>query len=65
MYINEDVLILEDCSQQEKKKKVQKIHRVMCHPRLDTMMTFFKDSSENKEELMELVKEVDDECSVG
>ena len=62
--VDEDVMIMENCSDDEIVKKVKKIHKVMCHPRLETMLQFFKDSSENKEKVLKTVKEVSASCDI-
>ena len=56
--LDEEVLNLEDCSHNDKVKKVKKIHQVLCHPRKDILLNFFRGSSSNDRETLEIVKNV-------
>ena len=62
--IDEEALCLNDISKDEKRKKIEKVHNVLCHPRPDILLNLFKDSSQNDKESLELVKEVSDRCKV-
>ena len=62
--MDEKVFNLEDCSYDEKLKKVRKIHQILCHPRKEILLNFFRDSSSNDEETMDIVKDVSNNCKV-
>ena len=62
--MDEEVLILKNCSRQEKMKKIQRIHKVMCHPKIETMRTFFQDSSENMEDILDIERQIYNDCAV-
>ena len=62
--LDDEALIMEDCTEKESEKKVKKVHKVMCHPSFKTMSKFFQDSSGNRKEIMKIVKEVSNSCEV-
>ena len=61
---DDDILILENCTKEDKFKKIKKIHEVMCHPKADVLTNFFLDSTDNDDETLDLIKEVSNKCDV-
>ena len=61
---DDEIMLLENCSREDKFKKIKKIHEVMCHPKADILTNFFLDSTDNDEETLQLIKEVSIKCDV-
>ena len=62
--LEEDIFNLNDVSKEDKIKRVEKVHNVMCHPRMDILIEFFQNSSEDDEETIEAIKTVSTNCEV-
>ena len=62
--LSEEVFKMEDCSLEEKVKKVRKIHQILCHPRKEILLNFFRASSNSDDETLDIVKEVSNSCKV-
>ena len=59
-----DIMKIEECTREEKHKKIKKVHQILCHPRENVLKAFYRDSSENDKETLELVEDVSRSCSV-
>ena len=55
---------MDDDDQNEKEKKVTKIHKVLAHPLPKILKHFFKNSSENSKDVMKAVDSVAEKCQV-
>ena len=60
----DEAFILEEATEEEKLKKVTKIHEVMCHPKAEILKNFFKDSSDNDQETLDMIDEVSEKCEI-
>ena len=60
----DEILIMEDCTEEEKFKKIVKIHEVMCHPKADILKNFFKDSYNNDKDTLDMIDEASKKCEV-
>ena len=52
-----DILVMENNTREEKYDKIQKVHKIMCHPSENTLKNFFKDSSDDDDETKEIIEE--------
>ena len=62
--LDDGVFIIDECNNVDRKKKIQKIHQVLAHPKADILKRFFKNSSDNSKDILELVDEVSEECDI-
>ena len=62
--VEEFAYSLEDEDHRGKLSKIKRIHHVMCHPSADILKNFFKDSSSNDKETMNIVDEVTNNCKI-
>ena len=62
--LDNDVFLMDECDKMEKEKKITKIHKVLAHPLPDILKQFFKNSSDNDKEVLNLVDKVHDKCNV-
>ena len=60
----EEVFNLEDDTHQDRVEMVRKIHRVLRHPRIEIILRFFRDSSSNDEETLDVEQKVSNECKI-
>ena len=62
--LENEAFVLSDCKEQEKLKRVARIHKVLAHPPPRILKKFFNDSSEKGPEINKLVDTVNDKCEV-
>ena len=60
--IDEEVLAVNEITREEKVRKVEKVHKIMGHPREEALLSLFKNSSDDDEETIGVVKEVSKNC---
>ena len=54
--------MMEECD--PNKKKITKIHKVLAHPKGEILKHFFKNSSDNDKETLQIVDEVHEKCDI-
>ena len=59
--MDDSVLTMEDDDADTKKLKIEKVHKIMGHPKYENLLSLYKHSSDNDKETMDLVKEVSEE----
>ena len=62
--LEEEVSIIADCVKVEKERRITRINKVVGHPHSHTLKEFFKNSSENDSEVLDLVDVVNDKSKV-
>ena len=62
--LDEDIFLLAECDKAEKIKKITKIHQVLAHTPPEILKEFFKNSSDNEKEVLQLVDEIIAKCNV-
>ena len=62
--LEEEIFLMADCNKEEKERKITRIHKVLGHPLPQTLKEFFRNSSENEPEVLNLVDEVHGKCEV-
>ena len=60
----DNIFLTEEVDDDEKYKRIQKIHNILCHPRADILKNFFLDSSDNSEETLKMVDKITEDCKV-
>ena len=59
-----EILQMDSCDEKEKKNKIKKVHHIFGHPKEKTLKTLYRNSSQDDDQTMKLVKEFSRECSV-
>ena len=62
--LDDEIFLMEECNEEEREKKITKIHKVLAHPKPEILKHFFKNSSENNSEVFRTVDRVHDKCNV-
>ena len=62
--LDNDVFLMDECDKVEKEKKITKIHKVLAHPLPEILKQFFRNSSDNDKEVLDLVDEVHEKCNI-
>ena len=62
--LDDEIFMMSDCEAKEKEKRITRIHKVLAHPLPHILKTFFKNSSENDPEVMDIIDAVHEKCEV-
>ena len=62
--LEDEAFVLSDCKEEEKLKRIARIHKVLAHPQPRILKKFFNDSSERSPEISKMVDAVTDKCEV-
>ena len=62
--LEDHIFLISDCDDNEKRKKIKKIHKVLAHPLPEILKKFFKNSTENDKEVLKIVDQISKACDV-